>query len=101
MAVAVAVVGAKAIAKTSSYMASFNFDWHENDEETPKWINSSAMLINLDSPLLRAAASALYVLHRVTNTRDRAISPNNAAWCLQCSHFLAGTFFKNVIVSLG
>ena len=47
------------IAKTSAYMASFNFDWHKDNEEVPRWINSSALKIDLDSPMLNAAASAL------------------------------------------
>ena len=40
-------------------MASFNFDWHANGEEMPYWVNMSAQKINLDSPMLLAAARAM------------------------------------------
>eukprot|EP00658_Telonema_sp_P-2_P001123 TRINITY_DN10428_c0_g1_i1.p1 TRINITY_DN10428_c0_g1~~TRINITY_DN10428_c0_g1_i1.p1 ORF type:complete len:542 (+),score=120.28 TRINITY_DN10428_c0_g1_i1:238-1863(+) len=47
------------LSRTSPMIASFNFDWHENNEEYPYWVNSSALKIDLDAPLLRAAASAM------------------------------------------
>ena len=39
---------------TSDSLVSFNFDWHANTEEVPLWINMSAMILDLDDPMLRA-----------------------------------------------
>ena len=53
---------------TSATMVSFNFDWHENDEEPPAWINCSALLLDVHDPMLQAAAKVrrslrILVLH--------------------------------------
>eukprot|EP00750_Incisomonas_marina_P029050 INCI7031.9.p1 GENE.INCI7031.9~~INCI7031.9.p1 ORF type:complete len:612 (+),score=63.50 INCI7031.9:363-2198(+) len=48
-----------AVATTSQEMVSFNLDWHENNEETPLWINMSALVLDLKNPKLVAAAKAL------------------------------------------
>ena len=53
------VDGSVVSSTSSAMMASFNFDWHANGEEMPFWINMSAQLINLDSPMLLAAAKAM------------------------------------------
>lgn len=44
---------------TDARYVSANFDWHLNYEETPAWINSSIMNLNLSNPNLLSLASAL------------------------------------------
>jgi len=44
---------------TSASMVSFNFDWHTKDEEPPAWINMSAMILDLENPMLRSMARAM------------------------------------------
>eukprot|EP01065_Artemidia_motanka_P048139 TRINITY_DN769_c8_g1_i1.p1 TRINITY_DN769_c8_g1~~TRINITY_DN769_c8_g1_i1.p1 ORF type:complete len:472 (+),score=125.58 TRINITY_DN769_c8_g1_i1:92-1507(+) len=61
VSVVVNVGDVRAVSK-SGY-ASANFDWHENKEETPAWINMSAQLIDLNNPLLLQAARALAPAH--------------------------------------
>jgi len=56
----VTVDAGRAIGHTSPSLVSFNLDWHKNEEEPPAWShNASAMTIDLSSPRLRAAVSAL------------------------------------------
>ena len=56
----VSVDASRVLARTSPSLVSFNFDWHKNDEEFPAWShNASAMEIDLTSPRLRAAVTAL------------------------------------------
>eukprot|EP00041_Stephanoeca_diplocostata_P038509 m.1520979 g.1520979 ORF g.1520979 m.1520979 type:complete len:586 (-) comp25229_c0_seq4:3871-5628(-) len=50
---------AASIATSADTMVSFNLDWHKNEEEWPVWVNASALILDLDNPLLRATATAL------------------------------------------
>lgn len=51
--------GSTPTSTSSAMMASFNLDWHASTEESPFWVNMSAQVINLDSPILLAAARAM------------------------------------------
>ena len=44
---------------SAAEMVSFNFDWHEDHEEAPLWINMSANVLDLENPMLRTAAKAM------------------------------------------
>ena len=45
LSIALDVDGNMSNSTSAASMVSFNFDWHENGEEVPTWINSSALLI--------------------------------------------------------
>jgi hypothetical protein len=51
--------GTVARGQSADGFVSFNLDWHKNNEESPDWINMSAILLNLDNPLLIQATKAL------------------------------------------
>lgn len=57
--VAVSIATTAAVARSSTSMASANFDWHKNTEEVPAWVNCSVLRTQLDNPRLLAAAGAL------------------------------------------
>jgi len=51
------------INEVSPLYVSANFDWHTDAEEFPAWVNSSAMVIDLDNINLRALAAAFAPSH--------------------------------------
>ena len=60
----VSIDASRALARTSPALVSFNLDWHLNSEEPPAWShNASAMTIDLQSPRLHAAVSAMAPAH--------------------------------------
>ena len=90
------------VGRTDERLVSFNLDWHKNDEESPLWINMSAMRIDFSNPKLRKAASAMYparlriggsegdvVCYDVPmyNSTCDSMGQNDTAFCLSMERF--------------
>lgn len=58
-ATASVAIGGAVVARTSPGFTSFNFDWHKDDEEAPKWERMSVTKIDFHNKALLTAAKAM------------------------------------------
>jgi heparanase 1 len=86
----------RVVHEVSPRFVSANFDWHTDAEETPAWVNASAMKIDLANADLRALAAAFAPAHlRIGGSEGDCIVYEISGGDCAAHPMEAGTFCYN------
>ena len=70
---------------TSDRYVGYNFDWHANSEEYPRWLNCSVQVINFENEYLNTAVSNLPTRLRIGGSEEDQIIYNVHG--TECKHY--------------